>query len=468
MEPMPSALLLGFLLAVPQLKTDAEKAAELIESAERLASKGEYHAAYQKYLTAMARYPETDGGRTATRRIGQPSGYLGCADMERAGPSANRVDVVVMGDGYMREEQESFDRLARYVPDLFRQHPVLGEYYGYHNFIRCNLFSAESGVGGYGREKDTALRAAASGLSSGQVAVDGSRVHRWLAELPEHDGLVCVFVPSGSHGTGGGGIATLGGRPDQVVYHEWGHAFAGLADEYDDDVGYTGPPGEAPNLATTDDPKKVPWRHWLDVRGTEVGIHRGGGGRVRGTWKPSVRGCAMNAGRDYCPVCREQIVLNLYRYVDPIDAVVPDAHPYARPEAGAKDGILRGDKPHELGVTVLQPKSHELEVRWWVLPAEQAPPPPAGAGEKSRSERGPLAPLEDKPAAQSRRNGKGEHAFKMRPDEFEPGLYRVVCRVRDTTEMSGDRLPWVLKDDGGLLESECGWWVLVEPELRGR
>lgn len=446
-------LLLPLLL--PLQKTDEEKAAEFIASAESLAEKGEYHAAYQKYLTALARYPETEGGRTARRRIGEPSGYLGCADMGRSGPSANRVDVVVMGDGYMREEQESFDRLAKYVPDLFRQHPVLGEYYGYHNFIRCNLFSAESGVGGYGRQKDTALRAAASGLSGGQVGVDGGRVHRWLKELPAHDGLVCVFVPSGSHGTGGGGIATLGGRPDQTVYHEWGHAFAGLADEYDDDVGYTGPPGQAANLATTDDPQLVPWRHWLEAKNREVGIFRGGGGRAKGTWKPSARGCAMNSGRDYCPVCREQIVLNIYRHVDPIDAAEPAPNPRAEP--------LRGGKPHELAVTVLQPKTHELEVRWWVFPAEEAPEPPPGAGERARSERGPLAPIEQEPAAQTRHNGRGRHEFKLRPDDYEPGLYRVVCRVKDTTEVPGDRFPWVILDERGVLESECGWWVLVEP-----
>ncbi len=45
---------------------------------------------------------------------------------------------------------------------------------------------------------------------------------------------------------------------------------------------------------------------------------------------------------------------------------------------------------------------------------------------------------------------------------MEPGRYRVVCRAVDDTRISGDRYPWVLKDDHGLLESERAWWVKVE------
>jgi hypothetical protein len=33
--------------------------------------------------------------------------------------------------------------------------------------------------------------------------------------------------------------------------------------------------------------------------------------------------------------------------------------------------------------------------------------------------------------------------------------------VRDTTELRGEKFPWVLKDERGLLESERIWWLEV-------
>jgi hypothetical protein len=46
--------------------------------------------------------------------------------------------------------------------------------------------------------------------------------------------------------------------------------------------------------------------------------------------------------------------------------------------------------------------------------------------------------------------------------DLDPGLYRVVCRARDTTEIRGEKTPWVLRDEAGVLESERGWWVQVD------
>jgi hypothetical protein len=37
----------------------------------------------------------------------------------------------------------------------------------------------------------------------------------------------------------------------------------------------------------------------------------------------------------------------------------------------------------------------------------------------------------------------------------------VICRVKDTTKLRGEKWPWVLKDELGLLESERAWWIEV-------
>ena len=64
------------------------------------------------------------------------------------------------------------------------------------------------------------------------VGQQSGRVRAMLDEWGEHDSLAIVFVKQGVLGTGGGGFATIGGRNAKTTIHEWGHAFAGLGDEY--------------------------------------------------------------------------------------------------------------------------------------------------------------------------------------------------------------------------------------------
>ena len=53
------------------------------------------------------------------------------------------------------------------------------------------------------------------------------------------------------------------------------------------------------------------------------------------------------------------------------------------------------------------------------------------------------------------------HRFTVRAADLEPGRYRLVARARDDTRLFGERFPWVLKDERGLLESERAWWIRV-------
>ncbi|RMH05234.1 MAG: hypothetical protein D6702_00855 [Planctomycetota bacterium] len=439
-------------------------AAAMLAAAEELAAQGKYRAAWNKYRNLIRRYRNSPEAAIAARRAGGANGFLGWADLRRSGPSANRVDVVVMGDGYTLDKQDSLDRYARYVPDIFARHEVFGEYIGYFNFLRANVFSAESGIDGYGRDFDTALGAAnVNRRSGGHVSVDRAKVMAVLDELPEHDHLAIVFVRGTAPGTGGGGVATIPGRPEgDMLIHEWGHAFAGLADEYSDDVGYTGDPGTSVNVSNDPSPERVPWRHWLEAGVKGVGVYLGAAGRARGAWKPTVRGCAMQNGRSFCVVCREALVLRIYSLVDPIDDCSPPAQPLVLP-AGAQP--LTASAPLEFRLTVLEPESHRLQVAWWVLPPEEAPPPPRplggtfAAGDRRR--RGPLAPIPAEPAARTRPGRGGVHRFRLDPDR-PPGLYRVVARAWDDTRLPGERHPWVLKDEYGLLESERAWWVRID------
>lgn len=431
-------------------QTPDKKAEEEFQKAEKAVADEKYAAARNLYQQVAKRYPFSGWGKMAALRT-QPTAYLGCGDLLRNGRSDNRVDVVIMGDGFGLDDQNEFVDIARASVDVFKNHKQLGEYFAYHNFLRANLVSKDQGVSGYGRVKDTALGGFVAGKVQGQVGVDHEKSMRMLGYLPEQDGYAIAIVKAGSSGTGGGGIAAIGGRADATLVHEWGHAFGGLSDEYSTFTGHRGSPRDTINVSTTDDEKKAPWRHFIEAGVPGVGTYRGADGRIDGAWKPTSGGCTMENGAQFCPVCREQMILQIHRRVDPIDAHEP-------PSVRDKTKAMRGDAL-TFKVTVLQPKTHSLDVVWHVLPEANAIEATDDARLPDRSTRGPLRPIA---AKGDRTSGVGGvHTFRVPTQGLAAGRYQVVCRVRDDAKPSGQQWPWVLKDDRQLLQSERVWWIEI-------
>ena len=153
----------------------------------------------------------------------------------------------------------------------------------------------------------------------------------------------------------------------------------------------------------------------------------------------------MDGSGDYCPVCREQVVLAIYRYVDPVDSFSPD-----------NDFHLKADGPLQFEVTPIQVKKHDLNVEWWVL--EGIHP---GKGDRLRT--GPrarlkaLAPIVEAPVETTRPHKGGIHRFVFDPEDYGIGPYTIICRVTDPAVVKKE--PWVLRDPQGLLTSERRWVV---------
>ena len=469
---MKALLALPLILLFPEVSPRAPvgpdgEAAALLEKAEGRASAGKYREAQRLYRKLAEDFSGTPEGRIGERRA-RPSAFLGAADIVRHGDSSNRVDVVLMGEGYQLKEMKAFAKLADDLPDYFRRNRTLGEYFSYFNFIRADLVSADNGVDGFGREYDTALGGHILGTYAGHVSVNGGEVRKMLDELPAHDGQAIVFAKLGVLGSGGGGIATIGGRNMKTTLHEFGHSFGRLSDEYSSETHKRGATKANVNVTDSPDPDLAPWKHFIDAKVPGVDMYQGADGRARGAWRPTANGCIMGAGEFYCPVCREQLVKLIYSMVDPIDR----AHPAPHRSRSRDEHVVEG-KELVLEVTAMQPASHTLQVEWWVFPEADAPgslvsdgPHAARAKGGRRSTRNPveLAPIDAKPAQKSKGKRDGEHDFRFKRSAFAPGRYRVICRVTDPPKLRGDRHPWVLKDDRGLLQSEVGWWVRVPAE----
>ena len=446
--------------------SDQLAAEKLFQQAHGDALKGRYKPAIKKYQSLHKKYPKTPSGmKAATRTL--PNALLCWEPVVQNGPSRNRIDVVLMGEGYTLEQMPKFDKIVDAVPPFFEQHLIFGEYYSYHNILRTSLRSEEDGVDKLGEDTySTILGGRDSGAKQGQVAVDHDLVMRQLEEIPDHDRYAAVFAKNGTGGTGGGGVATVGGTSFATLIHEWGHAFAGLMDEYTTDVGYTGAVESGPNVSNSDDPEQAPWRHWLKAGADGIGVYEGAAGRTEGAWKSNRGGCAMEGGTTFCIVCREQIVRQIYAVVDPIDSCDPPHHVTQAEDRFAEPlPPLRAEPKMSFNVQVLKPKSHSLEVRWWVLPEQNVPAYPDGPGDGyffgDRRDRGPLAEISADPAARTKPDRKGLHTFKLDTSRLERGRYRVICRVHDTTKLKGEKFPWVLEDPRGVLQSERGWWLDV-------
>lgn len=448
------------------LATDAEDDARAaLEKAEQAARAGKFSEAKAAYERLAKKSPDTAAGRIAARRS-TPSAYLGWDWVVEHGPSSNRVDIVLMGDGYEMEHLKGFTKLAADIPPLFERQATFREYWNYLNFLRCDLLSADGGVDGFGREYDTALNARTGETFAGHVVIDRARVAATFAEMPEHDELAIVFVKNGVLGTGGGGVATIGGREYTTTVHEWGHAFGWLGDEYETaQSAHQGATGRSANVSDTGDPAKVPWAHWLEAKHPGVGVYEGAAARAKGAWRPTTTGCTMASGERFCLVCQEALVLRIYAYVDPIDGCTPEPQPNR-----GKPALELGPDGLTFDVQVMRPTSHALDVTWWILPEARFPTTGGGsvpggrasASSKDRARRGALVPITDEPYRPARGETDGKHQLKLSPKDLEPGKYLVVCRAKDSTKLRGEKWPWVLKDPNGVLESERAWWIVVK------
>lgn len=451
------------------LEDREEDAQADLEKAEAAARKGKHRAAQVGYERLAKKYPDTAAGKVAARRA-SPSGFLGWDWVVQNGDPANRIDVVLMGEGYQVNEMGGFVRLADDVPNFFERNRTLGAYGSYFNWVRADLVSADNGVDGFGRDYDTALNGRTLGTYAGHVGIDTKAVWSMLRELPEHDGQAIVFVRNGVLGTGGGGIATIGGQSIKTAVHEFGHSFGGLGDEYATETHKRGAPRRGKNTTPDPDPAKAPWAHFLEAKVRGVGMYEGASGQARGAWKPTSGGCMMESGEFFCPVCREAMILRIYQLVDPIDACSPEPH-----DRRSKEELLLPEKGLTFTVTPMRPETHKLEVEWFVLPEAKTPQGPSNPdrarafGYSSRRAGKTRAPgrlpiIDAKPRRARSLNKTGGSELTVKPKGLEPGRYRVLCRVKDTTKPRGERTPWVLRDTEGLLESERGWWIRVPEE----
>jgi hypothetical protein len=198
------------------------------------------------------------------------------------GPPAEKVDVVLLGEGYREAELEKFHADARrLVDELFSFEPFNSRKSDF-NIWAIDLAVAESGVTRAHSEK---YRRNLVGTQYGifdseryMLTYDNRTLRDVLSAAP-YD-FMAILVNEAQYG--GGGIYNFqlatsvdSEFSDYIFVHEFGHHFAGLGDEYyTSDVAYeTGgmehpEPWEA-NITALHDPAQLKWRDLVE-QGTPI------------------------------------------------------------------------------------------------------------------------------------------------------------------------------------------------------
>jgi hypothetical protein len=193
-------------------------------------------------------------------------------EIQKNGDSASKVDFLIIGDGYTAAEAAKFERDARRMTEvLFSTSPFKEHRRDFNVWALCPP-AAESGVSrpSTGVYRDSPLGATYDAFGSERyVLTFDNRALRRAASFAPYE-FVEILVNNRTYGGGGihnlySTVAVDNAWANYVFVHEFGHHFAGLADEYyTSSVAYA-PAAERtepwePNVTALLDPATLKWK----------------------------------------------------------------------------------------------------------------------------------------------------------------------------------------------------------------
>ena len=251
--------------------------------------------------------------------------WIGNKDITKA------VDIVILPEGYTQGEMGKFVKDCNFfVESLFGYAPY-DRYKQSFNVRGLMAPSEESGCTEPGDHvyRNTVMRFSYWTFDSERycMSTDNRDIRDLAGQVPYDQ----IYVLVNSEKYGGGGIynfycssAASNSFSGDIIIHEFGHGFAGLADEYyQDETGYGDfynndiEPWE-PNITTLVN-FDAKWKDMLDKKTPvptprekkyehTIGVFEGGGYEAEGIYSPHID-CLMKTfkGHEFCPVCQRAI-----------------------------------------------------------------------------------------------------------------------------------------------------------------
>jgi hypothetical protein len=198
------------------------------------------------------------------------------------GPSSEKVDILIVGDGYRKEDIAKFRMDAKRLNDAMFNTAPFKAHKNDFNIWTIEVISPDSGIDkpDLGIWKNSALGANYNFFGSARyILTEENRTLRDIASVVPYD-FVNILINDNRYG--GGGIYnlytttyTIGDAPgkdwqmEYVYVHEFGHSFGGLGDEYySSQVSYTdfytkGIEPWEPNVTATTNKDQLKWKQFV-------------------------------------------------------------------------------------------------------------------------------------------------------------------------------------------------------------
>jgi hypothetical protein len=296
------------------------------------------------------------------------------------GADDDRIVVVFLSEGYTQSQLPKFQTDATKALAKFLGTVPYNEYSSFFNAYAISVASEDSGADHplsadyrntffsstfYSYQIERLLTIPPNDLDGAWMHGEG-RVDSLLQLLKPTYDIVIVVVNDGEYGGSGGSIAVISthSASADVAVHELGHSFAYLGDEYSDP--YPGYPDiEEPNTTRTTIRSDIKWNKWIldttplptpDSSGYSslVGLFEGAHYHATGWYRPKHTCTMRSLGVPFCEVCREQLVLSIYRYLRPVESFSPEGTAIS---LGGADSVL-------LEVSPLVPATHSISLQW--------------------------------------------------------------------------------------------------------
>jgi len=190
-----------------------------------------------------------------------------------SGDPAHKVDLLLIGDGYTASEHEAFIAKARELTNILFETSPFKERKDDFNVWAVAPVAARSGVSrpSTGIYRDSPVGSTYDSFRSERyILTFDNKAMRRIASSAPYD-FIEILTNSETYGGGGiyGLFSTAAANNEWAPYlfvHEFGHHFAGLADEYyTSSVAYETPEGVTepyePNVTALLDPDNLKWQH---------------------------------------------------------------------------------------------------------------------------------------------------------------------------------------------------------------
>ena len=258
-------------------------------------------------------------------------------DLEINGPPDQKVDLLFLAEGYTSEEMGKFmNDVNRSVGFIFAEEPFKSNREAFNiRAVKSNSPDSGTDIPGQGIWKNTVMNSNfyTFGIERYMTTLD----YRAVCDVAANAHYDQIYILVNTEKYGGGGMYNMyaisaadNEESQAVVVHEFGHSFAGLADEYyNSKVAYN----DFFNL------QEEPWnpnlttlvefdRKWVnlipdgipvptpaeDQYVKTVGVYEGGGYVAKGVYRPMMD-CLMHSNEaSFCPVCQRSILQMINRY----------------------------------------------------------------------------------------------------------------------------------------------------------